>query len=325
MKLRKIIYKNFIKASQDRQILSNLYGKIILKQKSKSFGNARSSQNGFCFTLISVMLGMMVFKISQLLKGRCLKMRTTGKFAAAILSAIMMANGLSLPMAYAAPSSSYVNVDEKYDPFAEEEMPAKEADPSKLTFKERLALQKKEEQAAAQKVTIANVMPGHIYIPKKTMLNVELIEPVNSKTHKKNQQVEFKTTENLIINGVVVIPKGTVGMGYVYEVQKAGGFGRKGVLRIAGKEIKTLNNVSVPLRKGLEGKGKTDGGAVAVAAAVSLVGGLFMKGSNINYPAGTDFQVEVRDNVDLGVTPEELKDAMNPDIPHGQEIVIEVK
>lgn len=325
MMLRKIIYKNFIKASQDRQILSNLYGKIILKQKSKSFGNARSSQNGFCFTLISVMPGMMVFKISQLLKGRCLKMRTTGKFAAAILSAIIMANGLSLPMAYAAPSSRYVNVDEKYDPFAEEEMPAKEADPSKLTFKERLALQKKEEQAAAQKVTIANVLPGHIYIPKKTMLNVELIEPANSKTHKKNQQVEFKTTENLIINGVVVIPKGTVGMGYVYEVQKAGGFGRKGVLRIAGKEIKTLNNVSVPLRKGLEGKGKTDGGAVAVAAAVSLVGGLFMKGSNINYLAGTDFQVEVRDNVDLGVTPEELKDAMNPNIPHGQEIVIEVK
>lgn len=325
MMLRKIIFKNFIKASQDRQILSNLYGKIILKQKSKSFGNARSSQNGFCFNLISVMPGMMVLQISQLLKGRCLKMRTTGKFAAAILSAIMMANGLSLPMAYAAPSSRYVNVDEKYDPFAEEEMPAKEADPSKLTFKERLALQKKEEQAAAQKVTIANVMPGHIYIPKKTMLNVELIEPANSKTHKKNQQVEFKTTENLIINGVVVIPKGTVGMGYVYEVQKAGGFGRKGVLRIAGKEIKTLNNVSVPLRKGLEGKGKTDGGAVAVAAAVSLVGGLFMKGSNINYPAGTDFQVEVRDNVDLGVTPEELKDAMNPNIPHGQEIVIEVK
>lgn len=325
MILRKIIYKNFIKASQDRQILSNLYGKIILKQKSKSFGNARSSQNGFCFNLISVMPGVMVFKISQLLKGRCLKMRTTGKFAAAILSAIMMANGLSLPMAYAAPSSRYVNVDEKYDPFAEEEMPAKEADPSKLTFKERLALQKKEEQSAAQKVTIANVLPGHIYIPKKTMLNVELIEPANSKTHKKNQQVEFKTTENLIINGVVVIPKGTVGMGYVYEVQKAGGFGRKGVLRIAGKEIKTLNNVSVPLRKGLEGKGKTDGGAVAVAAAVSLVGGLFMKGSNINYPAGTDFQVEVRDNVDLGVTPEELKDAMNPNIPHGQEIVIEVK
>lgn len=70
-------------------------------------------------------------------------MRTTGKFAAAILSAIMMANGLSLPMAYAAPSSRYVSVDEKYDPFAEEEMPAKEADPSKLTLRKDLRCRKK--------------------------------------------------------------------------------------------------------------------------------------------------------------------------------------
>lgn len=249
-------------------------------------------------------------------------MKKSGKLAAAILSAMMLVNGISLPVVFAASSNAYVEVDENYDPFADEETQTKEVDTSKLTFKERLALQKQQEE---QKVTVANVLPGHIYIPKGTMLNVELVKDANSKTHKKNQQVDFKTTDNLIINGVVVIPKDTVGIGYVYEAQKAGGFGRKGVLRIAGKEIKTLNNIAVPLRKGLEGKGKTDGGAVVVAAAVSLVGGLFMKGSNINYPAGTDFQVEVRDNVDLGVTPDELAEAMNPAVPHGQEIVVNVK
>lgn len=252
-------------------------------------------------------------------------MKRTSKLAAALLSAIIFMNGVSLPLACAASQAAYVQVDENYDPFADDEVPAKEADTSKLTFKERLALKQQEEAKKSNtKVTVANVLPGHIYIPKKTMLNVELVDAANSKTHKKNQQVEFRTTENLIINGVVVIPKGTIGMGYVYEVQKAGGFGRKGVLRIAAKEIKTLNNVTIPLKKGLEGKGKTDGGAVAVAAAVSLVGGLFMKGSNINYPAGTDFQVEVRNNVDLGVTQDELKDAMNPNIPHGQEITVTV-
>ena len=47
--LCKIIYKNFIKVNQDRQILSNLYGKLILKQKSKSFGNARCSQKWLLF------------------------------------------------------------------------------------------------------------------------------------------------------------------------------------------------------------------------------------------------------------------------------------
>lgn len=182
-----------------------------------------------------------------------------------------------------------------------------------------------EEKNKNKKQIIEGVENGHIYIPKGTKLNVELLEMATSKKLKKNQLVEFKMVENLIINGVIVIPKDTIGIGYVYEVQKAGGFGRKGVLRIAGKEIKTVNNITVPLKKGLEGKGKTDGGAVAVAAAVSLVGGLFMKGTNIEYPAGTNFEVEVRNNVDLQTTPENLKEAMNPNIPHGIELNIEVK
>ena len=68
--------------------------------------------------------------------------------------------------------------------------------------------------------------------------------------------------------------------------------------------------------------GNTDGGAVAVAAAVSLVGGLFMKGSNIDYPAGTDFEVEVRENVDLQATQENLEEVMTSNVPHGIEIQV---
>lgn len=247
--------------------------------------------------------------------------KNNGKLAAFFLGAVMLFNSVSLPVAFATNTT-------EYDPFADEDAQVEVVDESQLTFKQRLELKKQEEAKKTNKTNktvIDNVLPGHIYIPKKTLLNVELVEAANSKTHKKNQQVEFRTTENLIINGVVVIPKGTIGIGYVFEAQKAGGFGRKGVLRIAGKEIKTINNVAVPLRKGLEGKGKTDGGAVAVAAAVSLVGGLFMKGSNIDYPAGTDFQVEVRENVDLGVTQDQLADAMNPNVPHGQEIIVEAR
>ncbi|WP_405383378.1 hypothetical protein [Phascolarctobacterium sp.] len=246
------------------------------------------------------------------------------RFAATVLSALLLFNGVGVPVACAASNTTMAVVDENYDPFAEEQVePA--VDESKLTFKQRLQLKKEQEEKQNAKITISNVLPGHVYIPKKTLLNVELIEEANSKKCKKNQIVKFQTTENLIINGVVVIPKGTVGLGYVYEVQKAGGFGRKGVLRIAGKELKTINNVTVPLRQGLEGKGHTDGGAVAVAAAVSLVGGLFMKGSNINYPVGTPFQVEVRENVDLEATPENLAEVMNPNVPHGQEIVVDVR
>lgn len=250
-------------------------------------------------------------------------MMKSKKLCASILCAAFLMNSTFMPLAFANETDyEQVIINEEYDPFADEEVQKK---PENLTMKQRVAKLMEEEKNKNKKQTIEGVENGHIYIPKGTKLNVELLEMATSKKLKKNQLVEFKMVENLIINGVIVIPKDTIGVGYVYEVQKAGGFGRKGVLRIAGKEIKTLNNITVPLKKGLEGKGKTDGGAVAVAAAVSLVGGLFMKGTNIEYPAGTNFEVEVRNNVDLQTTPENLKEAMNPNIPHGIELNIQVQ
>lgn len=243
-----------------------------------------------------------------------------GCVAFAVISSLLC-NGLPYGLINHVEASDNKVVAE-YDPFADDdEIVAKETVGDKnLTFKERLAKIKAEEQKSSPSITIDNVLPGHIYIPKKTVLKVELVETANSKTHKENQEVEIRLIENLIINGVLIIPKGTIGTGYVYKSRKAGGFGRKGLLQIAGKEFKTINNISVPLKKGLSGKGKTDGGAAVVAAAVSVVGGLFMKGSNINYPAGTNFEVEVRENVDLMATEENLAEVMNPKIHHGLEI-----
>ena len=249
-----------------------------------------------------------------------MKPRIKKASVALTLVASLLFNGLSFTCIQSVEAAKTSAIETGYDPFAEEEevKVQKEQNNEKLTFKERLALSQKEK--SPNTITIDNVLPGHVYIPKKTKLKVELVEAANSKTHKPNQEVEIKLLENLIINGVLIIPKGTIGSAYVYKSRKAGGMGRKGLLQIAGREFKTINNVSVPLRQGLSGKGKTDGGAVAVAAAVSLVGGLFMKGSNINYPAGTDFEVEVAENVDLMATQENLAEVMNPEIHHGLEI-----
>lgn len=163
------------------------------------------------------------------------------------------------------------------------------------------------------------------YIPARTKIKVALLDRLDSKKSVKNQIVEFKTIENLIINGVVVIPEGTIGRGQIYDIQKPGGFGRKGVLRMRAKEIKTLNNVSVPLIGELSGQGKTDGGAVAVFAAVSMLGGALMKGSGIAFEPGTNFTVEIKHDTNLGVPLNVLKEAMNPSVPRGVEIILPTK
>ncbi len=196
---------------------------------------------------------------------------------------------------------------------AEEEAP--------LTFRERLAKIQAEEQNPTG-VNTSSVLPGHVYIPKGTKLKMELAEDVTSKKSKKNQTVKMMLSENLIINNVIIIPKGTIGTAFLSEARKAGGFGRKGRLGVEGREIKTLNNITVPLTGGINAAGKTDGGAAAVAVAVSLVGGVFMKGTNAEYPAGTEFTVEVKDDVDLMATAQNLAEIMNPDIPHGVELQV---
>ena len=245
-----------------------------------------------------------------------------------LLMAGIIAGSTFLPLTpvYAATQTvNGMNIDVNYDPFKDEIKKDEEAakvDESKMTISQRMALKKQQEE-----VTIAqsSVIPGHIYIPKRTAMEVQLMDRMDCKKVQKYQAVDFKTVENLIINGVVVIPAGTIGKGYVYEVQKPGGFGRKGVLRIAAYEIKSVNGIKVPLMKGLEGKGKTDGGAVAVAAAVSLVGGIFMKGSGVVYEPGTNFTVEVKTDTDLQCTPETLAKVMDTTVPRGQEISVSVK
>lgn len=242
----------------------------------------------------------------------------------AIISSLLL-NGLPFGLMQTVEAAPKNKVATEYDPFSDDDevvVETKSSGDEKLTFKERLAKAKAEENKNSPRIMMDNVLPGHIYIPKKTILKVELSEPVSSKTHKENQEVEFRLIENLVINGVLIIPKGTIGTGYVYRARKAGGFGRKGLLEIAGHQIKTINNITVPLKKGLSGRGKTDGGAVAVAAVVSLIGGAFMKGSNINYAAGTNFEVEVKENVDLMATQENLAEVMNPRVYHGTEIIV---
>ena len=245
-----------------------------------------------------------------------------------LLMAGIIAGSTFLPMASAYAATQTVNgmnIDVNYDPFKDEIKKDEEAakvDESKMTFSQRMALKKQQEEVT---ITQSSVLPGHIYIPKRPALEVPLMDRMDCKRVQKYQAVDFKTVENLIINGVVVIPAGTIGKGYVYEVQKPGGFGRKGVLRIAAHEIKTINGIKVPLMKGLEGKGKTDGGAVAVAAAVSFLGGFLMKGSGIVYEPGTNFMVEVKADTDLQCTPENSAKVMDTTVPRGQEISVSVK
>ncbi len=194
-----------------------------------------------------------------------------------------------------------------------------------LTMAERVAAVRENRTPGLIVVQNSGVQPGHVYIPKDTTFEVELVKDANSKINKKGQTIEIRMVDNLMINNIVIIAKDTIGEAIITEARKAGGFGRKGKLAISPTKIKTINSITVPLTANFEGQGKSDGGAVAVAAVVSLVGGIFMKGSNINYSAGTNIKVATASDVDLMATSENLAEVMNPAKLQGNNLLLMVK
>lgn len=179
-----------------------------------------------------------------------------------------------------------------------------------------------EEERVKEQQKLSHIAEGEAYIPAETIINVELTDAISSKTIKKGDRVPLRTLENIIINNVIVIPAGTPVEGVVTKATKSGLFGRSGKLEFTINSVKTVNNVRIPLQYVAMKEAGSDGGAVAVAALVSVVGGLFMKGKNVEFPAGTQFQAKVTTDTDLHVTLKDLPTAMDPNKPHGVSITL---
>lgn len=128
-------------------------------------------------------------------------------------------------------------------------------------------------------------------VPEGTEFYVVTTEPISSKSASQGQRVAMKVDENVLVNGELVIAKGTPVRAEVGEVKGAGMFGKAGKLSLRIESTSAVDNRKVALRgtKNSEGKGRT-GTMVAVTLLVSPVG-VFIKGKNITYPEGTRLTV----------------------------------
>ena len=180
-------------------------------------------------------------------------------------------------------------------------------------------IQKREVTPVERKI----IPEGNAYIPKGTKIPLAFASDFSSKTAYKGEPVPLITAENIILNDVVVIPAGTKVKAFVTVARKAGNMGRAGKLEFTVESVETLNGAEIPLQYIKSATGENDvGGSVAVIAAVSIIGGFFMKGKNINIGAGTQFEVEVSEDADLKASLENLQEEMNIRRPHGVSITI---
>ena len=111
------------------------------------------------------------------------------------------------------------------------------------------------------------------------------------------QRFDIETAEAVALDGHVVIPVGTPGVGEITSVRNKGMWGKSGhfdlqllYLRVGDRQIRVTGKA--------DDKGKAGGaGAVAVSALIFLPAGFFMTGTSARLPAGSNILATLAEDV----------------------------
>jgi PEGA domain len=156
----------------------------------------------------------------------------------------------------------------------------------------------------------AQALPMDHAIHDGTPIKLRLAENLSSADAHAGQEIPFECVDEVQVDGVVVLPKGSAAVGTVTEAEAKRTMGRAGKLDIAISYARLKDNEKVALRATKEAKGGSHTGAMAGAmvATVALSFGLaaplflFMKGKDITIPQGTEVTAFVEGDMRLDMT-----------------------
>jgi hypothetical protein len=151
----------------------------------------------------------------------------------------------------------------------------------------------------------------HAYIPAKTKIELALLNALDSKTAHTGDALTLETLDNIQINGITVIPAGTIATGKITKAVSAGAFGKGGKLEFSVSSIKTINGIDVPLScTASYAATKQIQSSSGIAAVGSAVQNLFSSGSNVQCAVGTGIEATVTTDTDLNVSVTDLSSTM---------------
>lgn len=128
-------------------------------------------------------------------------------------------------------------------------------------------------------------------LPLGAWVQLEIVDALTSDTATIGQSVELRVAEPVMVDGVVVIPAGTSGVGEIIDVQEAAMAGMPGLLVVASRHL-DLNGQQVDLEGMIVG---ASGRAFSTGVAVAFIGpgAAFIRGREFAVAAGTRTQARL--------------------------------
>lgn len=153
-----------------------------------------------------------------------------------------------------------------------------------------------------------NIPVQEITLPKDNIVKIEFLEPLSTKQSRVGDIVNFKAADNLYVNDVLVLPKGSRGTGAIKKVSQPKIFGIDGKIDIQFVSIAGVDGTQIPVTVGelskqkaasAAGAGAATIGGLVILGPVGVVGGAFVKGSGVNIPAGSTTYVQTAEDITL--------------------------
>jgi hypothetical protein len=123
-----------------------------------------------------------------------------------------------------------------------------------------------------------------------TAVRMKLNKPLSSSDAHVDDEVTFQVSEDVIVDGFLVIPKGAQAIGVVNEAEPKKALGRGGKLSVLIRSVRLADSEQAVLRSGGEGKGSSSTAGMVIPV---------MHGKDITFPKDMDFIGYVNGNIRL--------------------------
>jgi hypothetical protein len=150
-------------------------------------------------------------------------------------------------------------------------------------------------------ISIATVavaqQPTAVKLSDGTIVSVAIAKEVDSSAVHQGDIVAIEAAQDVVVNNVTVIKKGASGTARVEEVNKKGGWGKSGGLRISINYVQAVDGTNVRLHADMN----TGGGGPGMGSAMMGLSGGLHKGKDAKIPQGTLVNAYVDGNQSISV------------------------
>jgi hypothetical protein len=126
-----------------------------------------------------------------------------------------------------------------------------------------------------------------VKVPDGTQVPLVLMDDLDSKWCKRGDPVRFKVKGDIAVDGIVVIPAGTMARGHIESAKRRGFAGRSGKLGFSVDFLTAPDGTQIPLTARAKLKGGSNTAVTAAATAVYGPGALLTRGADADIRKGT--------------------------------------